>query len=172
MKALKFNSGRLIYFLMYKNEIIYKLYRAQDLFWKKQITKIKNMFFHISWGLCTYVHILLVAYPMFIRVSEVKINTWHSSAQRTKVTILFYQTDITDSHSLNFCEACKHGFPDCILVGIWSREAVAASFSSQTGSFHSQLSLQARSTNQHYLLAKYANRTRNFSPVWGRGGDL
>lgn len=45
MKALKFNSGRLIYFLMYKNENIYKLYRAQDLFWKKQITKIKNMFF-------------------------------------------------------------------------------------------------------------------------------
>jgi len=50
-KALKFKSGRLIYFfLMYKNEIIYKLYTVQDLFWKKQITKKKSAF-HISQGL-------------------------------------------------------------------------------------------------------------------------
>ena len=43
--------------------------------------------------------------------------------------------------SLDFSEACEHGFADCVFVRVGGCEVVVAAFGSEAGSLCSQLSL-------------------------------
>ena len=49
---------------------------------------------------------------------------------------------IDTTPSLDFSEACEHGFADCVFVRVGGGEVVVATFGSETGSLRSQLSLE------------------------------